>query len=1031
MTFERYTLSRTFFVLLFLLAASAAPAVAQAVSVDLTFNAIPSNPLPTDTNFQQIVQPDGKVIVYNAPTMFVNGELRSGMFRLNTDGSTDATFAYNNEGGVGISNVMVAPDGKLVLAGSASPNHAKMIRLNSNGSVDSAFSVFIAAVGPPEFTGNWLTVNAIQPDGKVIATHTSWGNIQGTWYSYSMKRYNLDGSVDSSFIPPALDGGHLVSTSALIELLPDGRFYLGISSGNHLGRSITLSRRLANGSVDPTFTEFTRSISGGWFISFADLAITSDGGVLATGVYWPSDLGSPGQRNLLKFLPNGSTDSLFNSPLVYSGTGVHLLPDGKVLYSASGGSASRPLMRLATDGTIDNTYALDPAITSIKNIWKIDPMNRPVFLAQTAAGPRLVRLLENGTIDPSFNPVLGSPGTIRIVAAQPDGKVIVGGSFAAMNGTPRNNFARLNADGSVDTTFDPGTGFDSVPLSILVLADGKILVMGTFSTYNGASVSKIIRLNANGSVDGSFTTSITGSGVFSGAIQPDGKIVIVGFFSTVNGTSRTGIARIDSNGALDETFNPVLELSSGAGVTTVVTEPNGKITFGGRFTTVNGISMPNLARVDSTGALDATFNPGGVPDSNRIYRQPDGKYILLHGSSGNTAIFRRNSNGSTDTSFVAPIFSLSGGAPQLESVLLRPDGSMLVGGSFSLVGVTPRSNLVRLRPNGALNASFLPTGANAVVYSMAESGTGKVVIAGNFSSVENISRLGIARLNVPDFQRNTPFDFDGDGRADISVVRSSTNRWYELLSSNSTVAEETFGLAEDIPTPADFDGDRITDESIFRPSNGQWWYKSSINGSQVVNQLGIAGDIPRPSDFDGDGKADFVVFRPSNNTWRRFGSSVGLVADAVFGSAGDQPLVGDFDGDGKSDLAVFRPSTGDWWYAASSAGGQFRATHWGQNGDIPVPADYDGDGKTDHAIYRPSDGGWYIYNSGNGSFTILAFGTNGDRPVAADYDGDGRADIAVFRPSTGIWYLLQSTSGFAGAQFGISTDTALPGSLIP
>src|SRR5687768_15034981 len=110
----------------------AAQVVAQSASVDLTFGPVPSNPLPTDTNFHQVIQPDGRILVYNAPSMFVNGVLRSGMFRLNPDGSTDTTFSYNNEGGVGITNVMVAPDGKIVLAGSAAPNHAKMIRLNSD-----------------------------------------------------------------------------------------------------------------------------------------------------------------------------------------------------------------------------------------------------------------------------------------------------------------------------------------------------------------------------------------------------------------------------------------------------------------------------------------------------------------------------------------------------------------------------------------------------------------------------------------------------------------------------------------------------------------------------------------------------------------------------------------------------------------------------------------------------------------------------------------------------------------------------------
>jgi uncharacterized delta-60 repeat protein len=421
------TRSRIFVGLLFLVGAFATPLVAQPASVDLTFNAVPSNPLPADINFQQIVQPDGKVIVYNAPAMFVNGQLRSGMFRLNADGTTDNTFSYNNEGAVGISNVMIAPDGKLILAGATSPNHAKMIRLNPNGSVDNAFSVFIGAVGPPEFTGNWLTVNAIQSDGKVIATHTSWGNIQGTWYSYSMRRYNLDGSIDSTFVAPSLDGGHLVSTSELIEMLPDGRFYLAVSSRSHLGGSLNISRRLANGSADSSYAPFSTTFSATSFLSIEDLSIASDGGALATGILVPTAIGFPPREQLRRFLPDGSSTPGFVSPAVMSASVVHQLPDGKILYTASGGTVSRPLIRLEANGSVDNTYVLDPAITSMKNRWVVDPMNRPVFLGATAAGPRLIRLLENGSIDPTFNPVFGSPGTASVVATQADGKVIVAG----------------------------------------------------------------------------------------------------------------------------------------------------------------------------------------------------------------------------------------------------------------------------------------------------------------------------------------------------------------------------------------------------------------------------------------------------------------------------------------------------------------------------------------------------------------------------------------------------------------------------
>lgn len=376
-----------FFLLVFF---SAVVLHAQVATVDPTFNPIPSNPLPTDTTFQQAVQPDGKILVYGAPSMFVNGELRSGIFRLNTDGSTDTTFVYNGEGGVGVTNVGFTPDGKIILAGATSPNHAKMVRLNSNGSLDTAFSVLITASGPPEFTGNWFTVNAVQPDGKVIATHTSWGNIAGTWYSYSMRRYNVDGSVDSSFVSPPLDGGHLVSTKALIELLPDGRFYLAVTSRSHLGGTMGITRRLADGSVDSTYTAFSQTIFASAFLSIEDISIASDGGVLATGALQQTAAGFPPREQLRRFLPNGTSTPGFASPLSMSASQVHQLPDGKILYTASGGDVSRPLIRLEANGNVDAAYVLDPVVTAMKNTWAVDQMNRPVFLAGTASGLRLV-----------------------------------------------------------------------------------------------------------------------------------------------------------------------------------------------------------------------------------------------------------------------------------------------------------------------------------------------------------------------------------------------------------------------------------------------------------------------------------------------------------------------------------------------------------------------------------------------------------------------------------------------------------------
>ncbi len=278
--------------------------------------------------------------------------------------------------------------------------------------------------------------------------------------------------------------------------------------------------------------------------------------------------------------------------------------------------------------------------------------------------------------------------------------------------------------------------------------------------------------------------------------------------------------------------------------------------------------------------------------------------------------------------------------------------------------------------------------------------------------------------------RRTPFDFDGDGRSDISLFRPTENKWYILQSSNLSLRERVFGASGDIPVPSDFDGDGKTDPAVFRPSAGDWWYLSSISGTQVNVHFGASGDIPRPSDFDGDGKTDFVVYRPSNSVWYRLGTT-GATSITQFGIAEDKPLVGDFDGDGKSDLAVFRPSTGDWWYAGTTLGGQFAAVHWGQSGDIPVPGDYDADGKTDFVVYRPSNGGWYILRSGEQNYTILSFGLAEDKPVAADFDGDGKADVAVWRPSTGVWYLLQTTSGFGALQFGAAGDVPSENAFLP
>ncbi|HEX6124284.1 MAG TPA: FG-GAP-like repeat-containing protein, partial [Pyrinomonadaceae bacterium] len=271
------------------------------------------------------------------------------------------------------------------------------------------------------------------------------------------------------------------------------------------------------------------------------------------------------------------------------------------------------------------------------------------------------------------------------------------------------------------------------------------------------------------------------------------------------------------------------------------------------------------------------------------------------------------------------------------------------------------------------------------------------------------------------------FDFDGDGKTDLSLydLNSGNAPDFRILNS-STHSESTsfWGTSGDVAANADMDGDGKTDLAVFRPSDGTWYILRSSDGGFSAVRFGIATDLPVPADYDGDGKADVAVYR--TGIWYVLPSSDGQGYGYQFGLAGDKPVNNDFDGDGKSDVAVFRPSNGTWYIARSSDSG-FEITAFGLSSDIPVGGDYDGDGRSDLAVYRPSTGVWYLLRSSDG-FTATRFGLSEDLPVQADFDGDGRHDISVFRPGPNVWYHLRSTDGtFSASQFGEVGQQPLPG----
>jgi uncharacterized delta-60 repeat protein len=161
---------------------------------------------------------------------------------------------------------------------------------------------------------------------------------------------------------------------------------------------------------------------------------------------------------------------------------------------------------------------------------------------------RIARLNADGSLDTSFDPGTGANLPVQAVALQSHGEVLIGGYFTSVDGTTCNHIARLNADGSLDTSFDPGDGADSWVGAVAVQSNGEIIIGGDFTTVDGVTRNRVARLHADGSLDSYFDTSSGADGaVYDAAIQPDGKVVIGGEFTSVDGVAHVYIARL--NGA--------------------------------------------------------------------------------------------------------------------------------------------------------------------------------------------------------------------------------------------------------------------------------------------------------------------------------------------------------------------------------------------------------------------------------------------------------------------------------------------------
>jgi len=279
----------------------------------------------------------------------------------------------------------------------------------------------------------------------------------------------------------------------------------------------------------------------------------------------------------------------------------------------TGGSTRNHIARLNSDGTLDTGYALPAVSGFGGTVWTLAlQADGKVIVGGAFTGgigtpvavKRIARLDTDGRVDPTFVQTgAGLDGSVFTTAIQPDGKVLIGGDFTHLEGSSMPYVARLNSNGAMDTTFAPtGTGLNGLVQSLALQPDGNVVAGGFFTSYNAVSRSHLARLTSTGGLDTTFapTTGLAGAGFSTYvALQPNGKIVVAGDFTGYNGTARAGLAQVLSDGSLDSTF----AVGTGLHDAGVVTVAAGSVLVGGNFTTYNGATRGKLARIYDTASL--------------------------------------------------------------------------------------------------------------------------------------------------------------------------------------------------------------------------------------------------------------------------------------------------------------------------------------------------------------------------------------------------------------------------------------------
>ena len=737
-------------------------------------------------------QSDGKVI-YSGDGGTV--------YRSNTDGTLDTDFRTRSRVQTNAFKVNVLPDNRVIVGGADmqilttvggfTAETRNFVILAADGTLDDSVNPYLTGYSSAS-GNNYLPTVIAQPDGKVVYSSDTFFEVNRA-ARRNIVRLNADGSTDNTFNLP---NGLIASSSRVTAMAQqaDGKIIYAKVGANNATDPI-IARLNTDGSRDTSFADVVvkTGASNGVITSIATLP---NGQVIIKGFF--TLINGQTRESVARLNADGSLDS-FNPKVTNNFTvsmnadGILIQPDGKFFLIGRFGSANASqVARFNADGSLDTSYN-SPVGSGFMN-YALQTDGKIIY----AGNSGLARLNADGSSDTSFNaPTFSVNINTRVnpIAAvvTNNGKILVGGKFNFINlttagGIPRTGFARLNADGSLDTTYGinggatvAGNGSNQgnnsgLVQAIALQADGNALIAGNYQYVNNFSQPTLARLKVSAGGRNN-TADFDGDGRTDAAVFRNGNWFVnpsstSNFYGVQFGLSTDKLAPADYDGD---------------GKTDIAVWREGAFAY---FYILN--SSSNTVRTEQFGQTGDVVTVGDYDGDGKadpaVYREGAQSYFYYRGSLNNP-------NGS------------------ITGIPWGTSGDKAVRGDFD--------------GDGKLDAAVFRS-SNGVWYIRNSSN-------GQLSSVQ----FGLSS------DKRVSGDFDGDGKTDIAVFRDGL--WIVLQSSNSQVRYQNWGASTDILTPGDYDGDGKTDFAVWR--SGIYYILNSGNSAFASQSFGAGNDLPVASTY--------------------------------------------------------------------------------------------------------------------------------------------------------------------------------------